>query len=312
MFSQLESQISAAPASDFWFWTVGALLLALAAFYFIFHGLMRARIIEDTPTSKIRSAAQGYVELIGTGKLMDGPPIIGPLTGRHCTWYDYKIERQETYYVKGHRRTRWKTVESGTSQELFLVEDETGPCIIDPEGAEVTSSHSDTWYGNSRRPSGPPSAGGGLLSIGDYRYSERRLHGGEPLYAIGHFKTVGTDYQGDLREDVGALLRHWKKHPQDYLKRFDADKDGKIDVQEWEQVRKAAEQEALLKRAERTVTPVANVLSKGKDRRRPFLLSATPQHALARKYRFIAGGALTGFVLSGGAATWLLLVRFAT
>ena len=37
------------------------------------------RLIEDTPTAKIRSAPQGYVELEGTGKLMDGPPIIAKL-----------------------------------------------------------------------------------------------------------------------------------------------------------------------------------------------------------------------------------------
>src|SRR4030067_2822595 len=50
------------------------------------------RLIEDTPTAKIRSAPQGYVELEGLGKLMDGPPIIARLTGLPCVWDRYTIE----------------------------------------------------------------------------------------------------------------------------------------------------------------------------------------------------------------------------
>ena len=50
--------------------------------------------MEDTPTSKIRSAAQGYVELSGHGELMEGPKIIAPLTSKYCTWYSYKVEER--------------------------------------------------------------------------------------------------------------------------------------------------------------------------------------------------------------------------
>ena len=54
------------------------------------------RLVEDTPTAKIRSAPQGYVELEGVGKLMDGPPIIAKLSGLPCVWFRYKIEELVT------------------------------------------------------------------------------------------------------------------------------------------------------------------------------------------------------------------------
>lgn len=42
-----------------------SIVIALTLFSLMFYYLKRARLIEDTPTSRIRSAAQGYVELIG-------------------------------------------------------------------------------------------------------------------------------------------------------------------------------------------------------------------------------------------------------
>jgi multidrug resistance efflux pump len=41
-----------------------------------------ARLIEDTPTSQVRSAAQGLVELVGTARGMPGAPVIAPLSRR--------------------------------------------------------------------------------------------------------------------------------------------------------------------------------------------------------------------------------------
>lgn len=40
----------------------------------------RRRAITDTPTSRIASAAQGYVELSGQGRALDDPPLYAPLT----------------------------------------------------------------------------------------------------------------------------------------------------------------------------------------------------------------------------------------
>src|SRR5690606_9806630 len=65
-----------------------------AALFFMVRNLRTARTIEDTPTSKIRSAAQGYVELSGTAS-STGETIAAPLSGTPCLWYRYTIERYE-------------------------------------------------------------------------------------------------------------------------------------------------------------------------------------------------------------------------
>ena len=121
---------------DGWkFWGITSLsaVAAICGFYFAFHFLRRARIIEDTPTANIRSAHQGYVELAGTAAQMDGEPILAPLTHLPCCWYSYKVERLDD--------KRWLLADQGTSDDLFLLQDKTGKCIIhDPLPQSFLSS----------------------------------------------------------------------------------------------------------------------------------------------------------------------------
>ena len=39
-------------------------------------------------------------------------------------------------------------VRRGESDGLFLLHDETGECLVDPEGASVTAMHGETWFGD--------------------------------------------------------------------------------------------------------------------------------------------------------------------
>lgn len=302
--------------SDGEFWIICLLLggLAVAGFYGIFRFIHRLRIIEDTPTSKIRSAVQGYVELIGHGELMPGTPIIAPLTGTPCTWYSYKIEEKvEHYDSRGGRHTRWRTLQSGISDELFYLKDDTGECIIDPEGAEVTPGKSDVWYGNTPTWShNLPSSRGGLFNMGRYRYTEKRMHPTEPLYAIGLFKSVGGAQElPNTQEDVRRLLNQWKQNQSGLLKHFDTNGDGQIDLHEWEQVRKVARKVILKQQAERMQGPVNHLLAKPEDSRRPFILSVLPQEGMARRYRWMAAGSFALFLLGGALLTFMLNARLA-
>src|SRR5690606_32876337 len=54
--------------------------------------LSEARFLLNTPTSKIRSAAQGYVELYGTLDELPGGQLEAPLTGTACLWWRFRIE----------------------------------------------------------------------------------------------------------------------------------------------------------------------------------------------------------------------------
>src|SRR5690606_33576860 len=124
--------IAGADAGDFWLWTLLLLFVSVGGFVLTFLSLHKARLMENMPTSRIRSAAQGYVELKGYARLLPGPDIVSPLSGARCTWWQYKIERQETVYRNGKRHSEWRTIEAGTSASLFLLVDDTGDCIVDP------------------------------------------------------------------------------------------------------------------------------------------------------------------------------------
>ena len=241
---------------------------------------------------------------------MDGTPIVAPLTGTPCNWYAYTIEKREVRHTRNGTRVSWKRIRSETSDDIFLMEDGTGQCLIDPEGATVHCDRVDTWYGPTPWPREGMLRSAGRFASGDYRYHERRLMPDEPLYAIGEFKTLGTDYQSDLRDDVGAILREWKTAPDRHLARFDGNGDGEIDLQEWDRVRAAARDEALRQRAERSVVHVTHLLGKCTDTRRPFILSSHPEDGLSRRYRIKAAAYAAGFLIALGLTGFLLIARF--
>ena len=256
----LSAWIQNAPADDFWCIAVVLVIATIACFTGAFYFFYKKRIIEDTPTSKIRSAAQGYAEFSGHGELMEGQPITAPLTRTICTWYKYKIEE----YHRSGKNSQWVTIDQGNSDELFLLLDDTGQCVIDPEGAYVTPARKDCWYGHRSRPDRGPSYDRSWFSFGSrrYRYSEERMHPGESLYAIGLYKTVGgANSQFNINEDVRDMLGEWKKDTEYLMTRFDKNRDGQIDMEEWQAVREEAYQAVMARHADVQNMPPVNILS---------------------------------------------------
>jgi hypothetical protein len=306
--------VTQTPADDFWKLSIFLVVAAVGGFIGAFYFFLRKRIIEDTPTSKVSSAAQGYVELSGHGKLMEGSTLSGPLTGTTCTWYSYTIEEHRNSGKNSH----WATIEKDTSESLFLLIDISGEIVIDPENANVTPSISDVWYGYSRH---PELKGGGVrkkkglfsFGIGSYRYTEKRMHPDDPLYAIGLFNTVGgTGTAYDANIDVAHLLREWKTNSQQLLARFDENKDGQIDMEEWQKVRAAAFKQVQSQHAEQKAIAPVHLLSKTCDPRRPYLLSALPEYDLVKRYRWYSTGLLITFFIAGTLATWIIGIRLST
>jgi hypothetical protein len=109
-------------------------LAALVALWFMFRRLGHYRLIADTPTARIRSAPQGYVELIGHVIAGENGMLNAPLSGRPCVWYEYTVEQHSS----GERR-QWKTVRSGRSESWFQINDGTGTCLIDPAGTATVN-----------------------------------------------------------------------------------------------------------------------------------------------------------------------------
>jgi hypothetical protein len=315
VFLALKHWAKTGPADDFWLWAIGLLIAALVSFVFSFITLHRKRIIEDTPTSKIRSAAQGYIELIGHGQLMEGQPIIAPLTGTICTWYKYSVDEHR----QSGKNSKWVTIRSGTSEELFLIKDDTGQCIIDPEDAHVTSVNKDVWHSSEVNPQGSPLAVkkkktffSGLGLNRRYRYTEERLHTDESLYAIGLYKTVGgAGAKFDINEDVRELIREWKTDSEALIKKFDADNNGAIDLQEWQKVRQAAYDHVVEMHGKQKSLPPVNIMTKTNDSRRPYILSAVEENDLIRRLHIYSVLLLSLFILCGSISTWLISMRLA-
>jgi len=305
--TQLAEDIASADPGTFWFGTLALLLAVIACFVVAFWNLRKARLLEDMPTSRVRSAAQGYLELEGWARLLPGPEIISPLSGALCAWWKYRVEHRETVWRNGKRSSEWRTIESGTSDNLFLLADETGECVVDPEGATIYPSLRRRWQGRTRRPERVPEKPG-WLQFGDYRYHEQLLRIGDPLYAIGWFRSQGLTHSYDENTELRDLLREWKADHAGLLQRFDGNGDGEIDLQEWEAARRAALEQIRSQHVERSLDPEVHVLCRPRDRR-PFLLSCLPQATLARRYRWGGFLALLAFFSSGVAGVYVLVAR---
>lgn len=252
----------------------------------------RMRHLLDTPPSRIRSAAQGYVELTGVLREHESATaLLSPLTGSPCLWWRYRIEQ----YKSSGKSGSWRVVEQGSSDYPLRLADATGECLIDPRGAEVLPAWRKRWYGDQRHPRRlAPSGLLGWMSLGGrYRYTEERLHAGEPLYAIGEFRTSGGGRQGfDRKALKGQILREWKEDYAGLLQRFDSNRDGQLDMAEWQRVRLAALLEAEDRHRQASASPELHRLTRP-ARGLPFVLSSHGEEVLARRYRWQAiGGAI--------------------
>jgi hypothetical protein len=313
----LAEQVLLLDKTEFWIISSIAIAGAIGGFYFAFHFLRRARIIEDTPTASIRSAHQGYVELAGKAQQMDGEPILAPLTKQPCCWYSYKVER------RGDKS--WQITDQGTSDHLFHLDDGTGQCIIDPDGAKVTAERKDVWHGTSSSPiphidNKLPSSWKLLLKLGQpayssslgssYRYSETRIHDGDQLYGIGLFKTLDeVDHIQQRSEITRELLREWKQDKSSLLFEFDRNRDGKIDQQEWDRVRQKAENQAMSEHQELIQGSILHTMSDTGSRSHPFLLSTLEEFDLVRRYRLFATLSIITFCAAGAIAGWMLTLK---
>lgn len=304
------NSIHSAQADDFWVWTLIGLGIGLLCGYGIFYFVRRARILEDTPTSKIRSAHQGYVEIIGEIEYLVNQPVIAPLTQKKCAWFSYQIDKEERSYSRHGSFSRWRNIEKQTSERPFQCKDDTGSCMINPKGAEVIPSEKDVWYGNNKIPSSPHTTRSSFFSGGRYRYIEKRLHVSQPLYAIGQFYTVDPNKaHGEISDEVRAVLNTWKKDQENLLNNYDSNGDGEIDLKEWEQVRQAATQHVIEQRLNRADRPAINIMAKTDDFRRPYILSVTPQRTMVRDFRLKAIACTIGFIALTPVTIWMLFIR---
>ena len=310
MVEEFVRAIAGLETQEFWIFLGSVSLGGIATLRAGYRALAHKRLIEDTPTALLRSAAQGSIEIAGIARLFDGERIIAPLTGRECCWYRYSIERQQR---DGKGRTRWTPIEKGISPHLFMLDDGTGTCAVDPDGADVIPSIRNAWRGNSRFPPRLSARPGWFMRLygHEYRYTEELLEIGKPLYALGFLRTHGgAATPADQRAETAARLRALKSDRATLLRRYDADGNGEIDAHEWEAARRDAEAETQVAHADDgSPTLAVDLLARPADQGQPFLLSAATESDLRRRH----GTASLGWLALGACLATIgvlgLLVR---
>ena len=265
-------------------WPYALLANSLVSFFAWVANYRRYRQISDLPTSKVASAAQGYVELFGRAEMLPGVPVLSQLSSTSCCWYCFEIEEKTS-------DNKWSTVDSGKSVAHFALIDDTGQCVVSPDGAEVLTNHHKSW------------------AHGNRRYNEWLLLPAGILYAIGEFSTstAAAISASEERSDVSAKLADWKNDSKKLLERFDLNRDGKIDMKEWELARLQAQREVRKHNSEIQSRSIegTHLLCKPRDGRL-FLLANEAPDKVGERYRFWSGLHLVIFIGAGSAGLIML------
>jgi len=258
-------------------------VMAVLSFFAWLSALHRLRMVRDTPTSKVASAAQGYVELIGRGRPFGDTPLLSKFHLLPCLWYRYKVdERHKT--KEGHS---WRTIDSGESSDSFVLRDDTGDCVVDPEHAEIITKHYEQWQD------------------GDYRYTEWKLIHSDYLYVIGEFRTRSGAVEFDSRAELNEMLAEWKRDKATLHARFDLNGDGELDMQEWMLARQAAKREVVKRKREVHAQPDLHLIGQPRNGKL-FLISNLSPERLSRRYLFWSWAHVVIFFGALGGVGWLL------
>lgn len=200
----------------------------------------RKRLIENIPTSKIRSMAMGLVELQGQADQWMYA-IKGPLSGRNCVFYKFLVER----YERRGKNSSWVKVADGTSNDnLFHLDDGTGKVLVNPRRAEINLDQPDFSFESGLFGGDIPSNLVNFLDQNNIRYQtwfgKQRMRFREwdicpkdLVYVLGTVNK-NENFVSDFKIKLNERLRELKSKPEEMMK-FDADGDGTVSVYEWEQ-----------------------------------------------------------------------------
>ena len=206
--------MSSSTDSRIFIYSVLGFFFGIYSFFNGFSKLKQKRLIENTPTSKIRSLAMGLVEVYGEVVPSEGKLLKSPFSQKDCVYYNYIIEECQS----SGRNSRWVTVKSGENMAHFYLKDDTGSVLVDSKGARIELLEAFAF--NSGLGKDPPesikqflSNNGlsfeGFLGINKtMRYSEHIIEPENKLYIMG---TAGdnpfVDGGEETNNDAGIMIQ---------------------------------------------------------------------------------------------------------
>lgn len=280
-------------------------LITAFCLYAMIRSFRDRRIMQDTPTSRISSASQGFVEISGRARALDGT-LTSP--GRHkpCVWYRFEVTDQRSN--NGHsdhhnsysdirvffRFLKTGRLESSNDTQVeesvysFYVDDDTGMCTVDPTLGTVRASTVETWQS------------------GHLKYTEYRIREGEQIYCLGDFKTVqGPTRQKAIKETARAKLNQWKQD-EHIMKKFDQNEDGNIDMDEWKRAQETAKRMAIKEVGDDYERTEHHELVKPFDKSHPYLITTDSEEEMTQTKLYFTIAYTLGFFIAGAVTTTLV------
>ncbi|WP_305041987.1 GIDE domain-containing protein [Geoalkalibacter sp.] len=259
-----------------------------------FYCLRVKRLIENTPTSRIRSLAMGMVELNGQARRKYA--LVSPATQTACVWYRLRRYRR-------NEKSAWQlTSESDSGAVPFFLDDGTGNVTVDPQGARIKPTVKHEGF--------PGQEGLLVRSLGsgetNEKWVEELIHEGAYLYVLGSARPY-REQSLSLAERTREALRELKLDPK-ALEKYDRNGDGRIDAEEWDLARAAVEEQTLREHLHRRESAAPGttsvVIGRSCSHTRPFIIAQTQSEAhLTRGYAWTMTAL---FAAALAAAVWAM------
>jgi hypothetical protein len=269
------------------------------------------RAIENTATSKVRGAAMGHIELAGIAR--QRKKLLSPVSAVECCWWRCKVQE----WRRSGKHSRWHTIHTVGSVDLFFLDDTTGQVLVNPIGAEI-NVHETTQDLNSRTRTklSPILASWGLRDSSWFgldrplRLVEEALPDGYPVYVLGYLSLTHShlqDRQVRMRERLRAL-----KADAGQMKEADFNRDGIVDPEEWDAFRLEQEkmflQEELSKEAAHAAREQMMVIAPADG---PYIISTGCEADVTGRMAWAAPLALLlGLICSGIGVYWAVRVHW--
>ncbi len=195
------------------FYSIIFLVLGLWLFFYGLKSIKKKRLIENIPTSKIRSLAMGLVEVFGSVMPAEKKILKSPFTNKDCVYYKYTVEE----YKSSGKHSSWVMRKKDDERVPFYIKDDTGMVLVDPKGAKMDIPIDNEFY--SRWGTDPPEQvkkflksqnlkyEGMLLGINrKMRYREYFVEPKDDLYIIGTAKDNPFTEEGTAKKGMEDVM----------------------------------------------------------------------------------------------------------
>ena len=271
----------------FWKAAAGSAIVVAGVLMFSYSLLLLyyRRMVENTPTSKIRSFSMGMVELSGKSRLYYD--LRTSATKTPCVYYRCRYYK----YQKTNDGSRWSLTRSVSSGKIpFYIEDDTGRVLIKPKGAIFNIPMTTQSFQGSYIPT---------LSIQlhdpNTKVMEEMIPERARLYVLGSAQV--EKHGKKTREIIIDKLRRLKQSPKT-MSEYDINGDGQVDVDEWETARSDVERMVYAESlANGPSESESVVIEKPRFGLLPFIIADSEKNLIRklmfRTWIFLVGGLIT-------------------